>query len=85
MLNKFFDDYMNKEPLIPLPKENNNKPLVAIQLMMLWLIWGSSLIVGIFLFLVELVLGQIADHLKRHEEQNTGLVKRIWSKVAVKH
>ena len=74
MLNKFADDYTNKERLIPLPKANNNKPLVAIQLMMLWLIWGSSLIVGIFLFLVELVSGQIAGHLKRREEQNTSTV-----------
>ena len=43
--------------------------------MMLWLIWGSSLIVGIFLFLVELVSGQIADHLKGREEQNTSTMK----------
>ena len=75
VLNKFADDYTNKERFIPLPKANNNKPLVAIQLMMLWLIWGSGLIVGIFLFLVELASGQVADHLKRREDHNTSTMK----------
>ena len=63
MFDKYVDNYMNAEPLIPLPKENNNKPLVIIELMMLWLIWASGLIAGLFLFILE----QIVGHMKRHK------------------
>ena len=54
---------MNADPLIPLPIENDNKPLVFTQLSMLWLIWVSGLIAGVLAFLGELVARVIAKKL----------------------
>ena len=76
ILNKFLDNYMNAEPYIPQPKENVNKPLVFVQLMMLWLIWVSGLAAGLFVFFGELMAKGIADHLKqitwpRQRQDNT--------------
>ena len=55
IIDKFVDDLMNADPLIPLPIENDNKPLVFTQLSMLWLIWVSGLIAGVLAFFGELV------------------------------
>ena len=44
---------MNADPYIPLPTENDNKPLVITQLMMLWIIWGTGLTAGFFAFIGE--------------------------------
>ena len=60
IIDKFVDDLMNADPLIPLPIENDNKPLVFTQLSMLWLIWVSGLIAGVLAFLGELVARIIA-------------------------
>ena len=51
---------MNEDPYIPLPKENDNKPLVITQLLMLWIIWGSGLTAGLFAFVGEHVARKIA-------------------------
>ena len=56
---------MNAEPYIPQPKENDNKPLVNVQLMMLWLIWVSGLTAGLFAFFGELMAEGISKHLKQ--------------------
>ena len=58
------DDYMNAEPYIPQPKENDNKPLVNVQLLMLWILWASGLAAGLLAFLGELMAGGLAKHLK---------------------
>ena len=55
---------MNAEPYIPQPKENDNKPLVNVQLMMLWILWASGLAAGLLAFLGELMAGGLAKHLK---------------------
>ena len=60
IIDKFVDDLMNADPYIPLPKENDNKPLVMTQLMMLWIIWGSGLTAGLFAFVGEHVARKIA-------------------------
>ena len=60
IIDKFVDDLMNADPLIPLPIENDNKPLVFTQLSMLWLIWVSGLIAGVLAFFGELVARIIA-------------------------
>ena len=57
IFKKFLDNYMNAEPYIPQPKENVNKPLVFMQLMMLWLMWISGLTAGIIAFFGELTAG----------------------------
>ena len=72
ILDKFFDDYMNAEPYEPQPKENVNKPLVNVQLMMLWLIWVSGLAAGTFAFFGELM----AEGMTRHLKQITGFVSQ---------
>ena len=65
IFDKLFDNYMNAEPYIPQPKENDNKPLVNVQLMMLWLIWVSGLTAGLFAFFGELMAEGISKHLKQ--------------------
>ena len=44
---------MNKIPLIPLPKQSEDEPLKPIQLVMLWFIWASGILVSLFTFLIE--------------------------------
>ena len=65
IFDKLFDNYMNAEPYIPQPKENDNKPLVNVQLMMLWLIWVSGLTAGLFAFFGEFMAEGISKHLKQ--------------------
>ena len=64
IFDKLLDDYMDAEPFIPLPKENVNKPLVNVQLMMLWLIWVSGLGAGLLVFIGEVMAEGIIEHLK---------------------
>ena len=56
---------MNADPYIPLPKENDNKPLVMTQLMMLWIIWVGGLAAAIFAFFGEFIAGHIPKDQKR--------------------
>ena len=65
IFKKFLDNYMNAEPYIPQPKENINKPLVFMQLAMLWLIWISGLTAGIIAFFGELTAGGFTTHQKK--------------------
>ena len=44
---------MNKIPLIPLPKQSEDEPLKPIQLVMLWLIWASGILLSLVAFLIE--------------------------------
>ena len=67
------DNYLHTEPYIPLPKQNINKPLVLVQLIMLWIIYFSGLAIGLFAFIGELVAGCFAKHLK---QQQAGRTKR---------
>ena len=63
---KLLDNYLNADPYIPLPKQNDNKPLVFEQLIMLWLISGLTLTAGLFVFFGELIAGGFAKHTKKH-------------------
>lgn len=56
---------MNADPYIPLPKQNENEPLVFEQLIMLWFVWVSGLAVGLIAFFGELVAAKRAKHIKR--------------------
>ena len=56
---------MNADPYIPLPKENDNKPLVMTQLMMLWIIWVGGLTAGILGFFGEFIAGHIPKDQKK--------------------
>ena len=60
------DNHMEADPYIPLPKQNENKPLVFEQLIMLWLISGLSLTAGLLIFLCELIAGGFAKRTKKH-------------------
>lgn len=55
---------MDAEPDIPMPKENDGKPLIFVQLIMLWLIWTSGLAASGLAFLGELVAVAIAKRLR---------------------
>ena len=52
------DPYMNTEAVDQLPKKtSSNEPLYLVQLIMLWLIWASGMMLGTLVFLVELKFG----------------------------
>ena len=53
---------MNGEPFIPLPKQRHNKPLMPVQLLMLWLMWACGVTAGLIVFLVELKAGVKERH-----------------------
>ena len=57
---------MEADPYIPLPKQNENKPLVFEQLIMLWLISVLSLTAGLLIFLCELIAGAFAKRKRKH-------------------
>ena len=63
---KLVNDYLNADPYIPLPKQNENKPLVFEQLIMLWLISVLTLTAGLFVFFGELIAGGFAKRTKKH-------------------
>ena len=65
IFDKFVDNYINAERYQPLPKQNNNKPLVITQLMMLWLIWLSGLTVGLFVFFGEFTARGIGNYMAK--------------------
>ena len=49
---------MNREAIAQLPKKtSSNEPLYLVQLIMLWLIWASGMMLGTLAFLVELKFG----------------------------
>ena len=56
---------MNAEPYDPQPKEYVNKPLVIVQLMMLWLIWISGMGAGLLAFFGELMAARTAESLRQ--------------------
>ena len=66
---KILDDYMNAEPLIPLPKQIPNASLESVQLLMLFLLWAVGMALGILAFLVELAVGLKA---KQHKNREPG-------------
>ena len=47
------DDYLNAEPLIPLPKVRVNGALVPEQLIMLWWMWAGGMALGMLVFFIE--------------------------------
>ena len=55
---------MDAEPDIPLPKENDGKPLFFVQLIMLWLFWTSGMAASGMVFLGELMSTAIARRLR---------------------
>ena len=68
---KLVDNHLNAEPYIPLPKQNKNKPLELVQLIMLWIIYISGLAIGLFVFIGELVAGCFAKHLNQKQAGGT--------------
>ena len=60
------DNHMEADPYIPLPKQNENKPLVFEQLIMLWLISVLSLTAGFLIFFCELIAGAFAKRTRKH-------------------
>ena len=49
---------MNREAIAQLPKKtSSNEPLYLVQLIMLWLIWASGMLLGSLAFLAELKFG----------------------------
>ena len=61
---------MNLDPSIPLPKHSNNKPLVNMQLMMLWLFLVSGLVAGLIAFFGEHLAQRIHEQMKQIEWHN---------------
>ena len=51
---------MNREAIAQLPKKtSSNEPLYLVQLIMLWLIWASGMVVGTLAFLAEIKVGSL--------------------------
>ena len=63
---------MEADPYIPLPEQNENKPLVFEQLIMLWLISVLSLTAGLFIFFCELIAGGFAKRKRKHAVTTQG-------------
>ena len=55
---------MDAEPDIPMPKENDGKPLFFVQLIMLWLFWTSGMAASVMVFLGELMAIAVSKRLR---------------------
>ena len=62
IFEKILDDYMNAEPLIPLPKQRPNTGLEPVELLKLFLLWAVGMTLAILAFLAEVMLGVKAKH-----------------------
>ena len=74
---------MDAEPDIPLPKENDGKPLFFVQLIMLWLLWTSGMVASGMAFLGELMAIAIAKRLRpmagpRHVQDISSVHTMAW-------
>ena len=67
--------YMNKNPLIPLPKQSEGEALRPIQMVTVMIVWGSGVIIGFFSFLLELTKGKM----KVSAMKNNKRIRRVWS------
>ena len=75
---KIKSPYIDQEPLETLPKQRKDKPLNLIQLVTLWFVWSSGAMVGLLMFLIELLSG-VRDRHKQGKVQvpsMIGVIKR---------
>ena len=62
---QILDNYMTREPLIPLPKQSLNQGLTPLQLLGLWMLWSFGIALGSLAFLAELAVGTKNKHQRK--------------------